>query len=76
MGSSETAIEDLPYFKGENYKLLLSEDQADLTIICGDRVWNVRQDILCPKSGFFKAACKEGFKVNQRHLMMRILNVK
>lgn len=64
MGSWDTAIEGPPHFKGEKYKLLVSEDQADLTMTCGDRVWNVRQDIICPKSGFFRAACKEGFKVN------------
>ncbi|KAG7002068.1 hypothetical protein G7Y79_00029g063640 [Physcia stellaris] len=71
--SSETAIEDQPYFKGNKYKLLISEDQADLTLTCGDRVWNVHQAILCPQSGFFRAACKEGFKVNQRNLMIRML---
>lgn len=64
VGSSETAMEDQPYFKGNKYKLLISEDQADLTLTCGDRVWNVHQAILCPQSGFFRAACKEGFKVN------------
>lgn len=50
--------------KGNNYKLLLSGDHADLTLTCGDRVWNVHQVVLCPQSGFFRAACKEEFKVD------------
>ena len=37
--SSETAMKDQPYFKGNKYKLLISEDQADLhlpaVIACG-----------------------------------------
>ena len=73
--SSETAMEDQPYFKGNKYKLLISEVHADLTLTCGDPVWNVHQAILCFESGFFKAACTEGFKVNQRNLTISMLQI-
>ncbi|KAG6986522.1 multicopper oxidase abr1 [Physcia stellaris] len=39
-----------------------SGDYSDLTIVCGKSEFKVHRAIVCPQSGFFSAACKEGFK--------------
>lgn len=46
-----------------NYSLLYTGDYSDITITTAARHWPVHRAIICPQSGFFKAACKEGFKV-------------
>ncbi|KAG7002067.1 hypothetical protein G7Y79_00029g063630 [Physcia stellaris] len=48
-----------------NYNLLFTGDYSDLTITTKARNWPVHRAIICPQSGFFRAACKGGFKESQ-----------
>ena len=47
-----------------------SGDYSDLTIVCGKSEFKVHRAIVCPQSGFFRAACNEGFKVGA-HILFR-----
>ncbi|KAK4503126.1 hypothetical protein PRZ48_006553 [Zasmidium cellare] len=40
-------------------RLLASEDNPDLTIICESNQWKVHKSVVCSQSSFFKAACKK-----------------
>ncbi|KAH0556868.1 hypothetical protein GP486_005347 [Trichoglossum hirsutum] len=44
-----------------NKQLLQSSKYSDLTIICGNREFNVHRSIVCPRSRFFAAACDGEF---------------
>lgn len=45
-------------------RLFGDEEYADLTIVAGQRTFRVHKAVICPRSGFFRAACKKGtFKV-------------
>jgi hypothetical protein len=43
--------------------ILESGKYSDLTISCGDRVFNVHRAVVCPRSSFFAAACDGKFLV-------------
>lgn len=41
------------------------EEYSDLTITCGPHTFRVHKAIVCPRSDYFKAACRKGrFKVS------------
>jgi hypothetical protein len=47
-----------------NKELLQSSKYSDLTIICGNREFNIHRSIVCPRSRFFAAACDGEFLVS------------
>jgi len=44
--------------------LLKNGTYSDLLIRCGEEVYNVHKSIVCPRAGFFAAACENSWKVN------------
>lgn len=46
-----------------------NEKYADLTVIAGPRTFKVHKAVMCPRSAFFRAACKKDtFKVCEAHI--------
>ena len=45
-------------------RLLKSGQYSDITITCGRSSFKAHRAVICPKSKFFEAACKKGFKVS------------
>ena len=45
-------------------KFLRSGQCSDVTIVCGTSSYKAHRAVICPKSKFFEAACKNGFKVS------------
>ncbi|KAL9135501.1 MAG: hypothetical protein Q9175_003303 [Cornicularia normoerica] len=43
-------------------RLLNTGEGADLTLVCRGKTWRVHSSYLWPRSSWFKAACKGGFK--------------
>ncbi|KAI2643303.1 hypothetical protein GGS21DRAFT_8698 [Xylaria nigripes] len=46
-------------------ELYLSEEYSDLEIVCKEKKYRVHKSIVCPRSKFFTAACRGGFKESQ-----------
>jgi len=47
-----------------NGRLSGDEDYPDLTVTCGPNIFKVHKAIVCPRSEYFKTACRKGcFKV-------------
>ncbi len=44
--------------------LLKNGTYSDLLIRCGEEFYNVHKSIVCPRAGFFAAACVNIWKVN------------
>ena len=47
-----------------DFRLFLSGQFSDLTIICGDSTYRVHKAFLCPQSHFFDSACNGRFAVS------------
>ncbi len=45
-------------------RLLKSGKFSDITVVCGASSYMVHRAVVCPRSTFFEAACKEGFAVS------------
>ncbi|KAK2795846.1 hypothetical protein FQN52_003696 [Onygenales sp. PD_12] len=43
-------------------RLYKNDRYSDLTIVCGTKTFKVHRCIMCPRSGFFKAACDGRFR--------------
>ncbi|VUC32711.1 unnamed protein product [Clonostachys rosea] len=43
-------------------RLFKNESYSDLTILCGGSQYKVHRALICPRSSFFEAACRNNFK--------------
>ena len=45
-------------------RLLKSGQFSDIPVTCGTSLWHAHRAVVCPRSKFFEAAYKKGFKVS------------
>ena len=50
-----------------NVSLWASQLYSDITVRCGSTEYKLHRSIICPRSTFFAAACKEEFMVSISH---------
>ncbi|CAH0046557.1 unnamed protein product [Clonostachys solani] len=51
-------------------RLFLNESYSDLTILCGGSQYKVHRALVCTRSSFFEAACRNNFKVTSSSMLI------